>query len=108
MAWRFHGDRRWGRADLLAAWSGVHGIVIFGGLFFVTDDTMGGHYGLVQRLSLAAGGIWAAALAVGLLAIRGRAGDPAVRFVDWLRRQPGGKLVVVPGSGPEVPQPERE
>jgi hypothetical membrane protein len=108
MAWRFHGDRRWGRADLLAAWSGVLGIAIFGGLFFVTDDKMGGHYGLVQRLSLAAGGIWVAALAIGLLAIHGRDGDPAVRLVDWIRRLPGGESVVVPRSGPEVPEPGRE
>jgi hypothetical protein len=98
MAWRFHGDRRWGRADLLAAWSGVLGIAIFGGLFFVTDDRMGGHYGLVQRLSLAAGGIWVGALAIGLLAIHGRARDPAVRLVEWIRTLPGGELVVAPGS----------
>jgi hypothetical protein len=99
MAWRFHGDRRWGRADLLSAWAGVLGIVIFGGLFFLTDDKMGGHYGLVQRLSLAAGGIWVAALAIGLLAIHGRDRDLAVRFVRWIRSLPGGRMVVVPRSG---------
>jgi Protein of unknown function (DUF998) len=98
MAWRFRGDTRWGRADLLAFAAGLFGLFVFAGLFFASgngDD----HYGLVQRLSLAAGGIWVAALAIGLLAIYGRAGDPAVRFVDWIRRLPGGALVVRPGSG---------
>ena len=106
MAWRFHGDRRWGRADLIAASSGLLGIVIFGGLFFVTDDRMGGHYGFVQRLSLAAGGIWVAALAIGLLAIHGRARDPAVRLVEWIRTLPGGDLVVVPRSAVAESDPE--
>ncbi len=36
MAWRFRGDSRWGRADLLAAGAGLLGIVIFAGLFFNT------------------------------------------------------------------------
>jgi hypothetical protein len=99
MAWRFRGDRRWGRADLLAVGSGLFGIVVFGGLFFATGNEMHGHYGLVQRLSLAAGGIWVLALAIGLLAIHGRPRDPAYRFVEWLRGLPGGRLVVVPGSG---------
>ena len=107
MAWRFRGDERWGRADLLAISSGVLGIAIFGGLFFVTDYRMGGHYGLVQRLSLAAGGIWVAALAVGLLAIHGRPGDLAVRLVEWIRRLPGGRTVVVPRSGSRGGGPRR-
>jgi hypothetical membrane protein len=105
MAWRFRGDARWGRADVLSFWAGVFGIVVFGSLFFITDDTMGGHYGLVQRLSLAAGGIWVAALTIGLLAIHGRGGDAAVRIVEWLRRRPGGELVVVPASATAVQEP---
>jgi hypothetical protein len=105
MAWRFRGDPRWGRADVLSFWAGVFGIVVFGGLFFITDDTMGGHYGLVQRLSLAAGGVWVAALTIGLLAIHGRPRDPAVRFVEWLRRRPGGELVVIPESASAVHEP---
>jgi hypothetical membrane protein len=105
MAWRFRGDARWGRADMLSFWAGVFGIAVFGGLFFVTDDTMGGHYGLVQRLSLAAGGVWVAALTIGLLAIHGRPRDPAVRFVEWLRRRPGGELVVIPESASAVHEP---
>jgi hypothetical membrane protein len=108
MAWRIRGDPRWGRADVLSFWAGVFGIAVFGGLFFVTDYTMGGHYGLVQRLSLAAGGIWVAALTIGMLAIHGRAGDRAVRFVEWLRRRPGGDLVVVPASASAVREPWRK
>ncbi len=99
MAWRFRGDPDWGRSDLLALGSGLLGLAIFGGLFFATSDTMSGHYGIVQRLSLAAGGIWVGALTVGLLAIYGRPGDPAVRLVEWIRGLPRGDLVVQPGSG---------
>jgi hypothetical protein len=69
MAWRFHGDRRWGRADLLALAAGLCGLAIFAGLFFTTGKGMDGHYGLVQRLTLSAGGIWVAALAIGLLVV---------------------------------------
>lgn len=43
------------------------------------------------------------ALAVGLLAIYGRAGEPAFRFVESIRRLPAGRLVVLPGSGRERP-----
>ncbi|HWB70011.1 MAG TPA: DUF998 domain-containing protein [Solirubrobacterales bacterium] len=103
MAWRFRGDGRWGRADLLALASGLLGTAIFGGLFFVAENTPGGHYGLVQRLCLAAGGIWVAALSIGLLAIYGHRGELAVRLVEWLRRLPGGRLIVRPGSGPSSP-----
>ena len=99
MAWRFRGDRRWGRSDLLALGAGLLGLAIFGGLFFAAGNEPGGHYGLVQRLSLAAGGIWVAALAIGLLAIYGRGRDPAVRLVEWIRQLPGGRLIVRPGSG---------
>jgi hypothetical protein len=105
MAWRFRGDPRWGRADVLSFWAGVFGIAVFGGLFFTTQDTMGGHYGLVQRLSLAAGGIWVAALTIALLAIHGRRGELAVRFVEWLRRRPGGALIVVPESAAGSEEP---
>jgi peptidoglycan/LPS O-acetylase OafA/YrhL len=99
MAWRFHGDRRWGRSDLLALGSGLLGLPIFAALFIVTGDEPGGHYGLVQRLSLTAGGIWVLALTIGLLAIDGRGRDPAFRLVEWIRGLPGGQLVVQPGSG---------
>jgi uncharacterized protein DUF998 len=99
MAWRFRGDERWGRSDLLAFGAGLFGLFIVVGLFFAAGDGADGHYGLIQRFSLAAGGIWVLALTIGLLAIHGRDGDPAVRFVDWIRRLPGGGLVVRPGSG---------
>ena len=100
MAWRFRGDRRWGRADLLALGSALLGLAIFAVLFFTAGNEPGGHYGLVQRLSLAAGGLWVFALTVGLLAIYGRSSDTAFRFVAWIRRAiPGGQLVVLPGSG---------
>jgi hypothetical protein len=99
MAWRFHGDERWGRADLLALASGLLGLAIFGGLFYVTGNDPRGHYGLVQRLALAAGGIWVLALTVALLAIYGRDGAPAVRLVEAIRRLPRGEMVVRPHSG---------
>lgn len=101
MAWRFRGDDRWGRSDLLALGSGLLGMAIFAGLFYVAGNDIDGHYGLVQRLALAAGGLWVFALTVGLLAIHGRPGEPAVRLVEWVRRLPGGHLIVLPGSGPE-------
>jgi hypothetical protein len=99
IAWRFHDDSRWGRADLLALGSGLLGLAIFAGLFFATGNEVHGHYGLVQRLALAAGGLWVLALAIGLLAIYGRDRDPAFRFVESIRRLPGGHLIVLPGSG---------
>lgn len=104
MAWRFHGDRRWGRADLLALGSGLLGLAIFAGLFFATGNEVNGHYGLVQRLALAAGGIWVLALTIGLLAIHGRPGDPAVRFVTWLRTLPSGHLLPIPAAGLNPPR----
>jgi hypothetical membrane protein len=106
MAWRFRGDRRWGRSDLLALGGGLIGLAIFSVLFFATSDTAGGgHYGLVQRITLAAAGIWVGALTVGLLAIHGCDGDLAFRFVAWLRTLPGGRLVPEPGSGLDDPAP---
>ena len=100
MAWRFRGDRRWGRADLLALGSALLGLAIFAVLFFTAGNEPRGHYGLVQRLSLAAGGLWVFALTIGLLAIYGRHRDAAFRFVEWIRKAvPGGHLVVLPGSG---------
>jgi hypothetical protein len=101
MAWRLRGDRRWGRSDLLALGAGIFGLAIFGSLFFLTSHEAGGEYGLVQRLTLAAGGIWVLALTIGLLAIHGRPRDLAVRLVGWIRTLPGGQLVVEPGSGLE-------
>ncbi len=99
MAWRFRGDNRWGRSDLLALAGGLLGLAIFSGLFFATGNEMHGHYGLVQRLALTAGGIWVAALTIALLAIHGRERDLAVRFIIWIRTLPGGELVVRPRSG---------
>lgn len=71
MAWRFHGDERWRRADLLAFGAGILAIAIFAGLFFATGNSPEGHYGLVQRLALASGIAWVAALALGLLDLYG-------------------------------------
>jgi hypothetical protein len=71
MAWRFHRDERWRRADLLALAAGVLAIAIFGGLFFITGNGPEGHYGLVQRLALAAAMAWIGALALGLLDLYG-------------------------------------
>lgn len=105
MAWRFRGDHRWGRADLLAFWGGMIGVAIVVGLFFITGPAteMEGHHGLDQRLALGAAGFWIATLAIGLLAIHGRPGDLAVRFVTWLRTLPGGHLLPAPGRGlPEL------
>ncbi len=99
MAWRMRGGRRWERADLLSLGSGLLGLFIFTGLFFATSDEPHGHYGLVQRLALAAGGLWVFALSIALLAIYGHSRDPAFRCVEWLRGLPGGQLVVRPGSG---------
>jgi uncharacterized protein DUF998 len=74
MAWRFHGDERWGRLDLFALIGGVLGTLIVGGLFLLGSNEPGGDYGLVQRFALAAGGFWILALTVGLLVVHGRAG----------------------------------
>jgi hypothetical protein len=78
MAWRFRGDARWGRGDLLATAAGLLGIAIFAVLFFTTSDEPGGHYGLVQRLALAAGGGWVLLLTAGLLVIHGPRGHLAL------------------------------
>jgi hypothetical protein len=98
MAWRFRGDDRWGHSDMLALGGGLIGLAIFGSLFFAVDPT-GGGYGLAQRLTLAAAGIWVGALAVGLLAVYGRAGEPVFRLIERLRTLPGGHLLPRPGSG---------
>jgi len=99
MAWRFRDDRRWGRSDLLALAGGAVGLTIFSILFFGMENEIHGHYGLVQRLALAAGGIWVGALAIGQLAVYGRDGDLAVRLVEWARQLPGGRLLPRPGTG---------
>jgi hypothetical protein len=83
MAWRFRGDERWGRMDVLALGAGLLGLAIFGGLFFATGSDPGGHYGLVQRLALASGAVWVAALSLGLLAIHGSNRTLATCF-RWL------------------------
>jgi hypothetical protein len=75
MAWRFHGDERWGRLDLFALVGGVLGTLIVGGLFLLGSNEPGGDYGLVQRFALAAGGFWILVLTVGLLVV-GRDSGP--------------------------------
>jgi hypothetical membrane protein len=72
MAWRFRGDPRWGRADVLAFGAGIVAIVIFSALFFFTGKGFGGHYGLAQRLALVSSMVWVAALALGLIDLYGR------------------------------------
>ncbi|HMJ73423.1 MAG TPA: DUF998 domain-containing protein [Solirubrobacterales bacterium] len=72
MAWRFRGDPRWGRADVLAFGAGIVAIVIFSGLFFFTGKGFGGHYGLAQRFALGAAIAWVGALALALLDLYGR------------------------------------
>ncbi len=102
LAWRFRGHPRWGRSDLLSLGSGLLGIAIFGVLFFLIGNEINGQYGLVQRLALAAGGIWVLALCVSLLAIHGRPNEPAYRFVAWVGRLLGDGIVPKPGSGTEL------
>ncbi len=72
MAWRFRGDPRWGRADVLAFGAGIIAIVIFGGLFFFTGKGFGGHYGLAQRFALVSAIVWIGALALALFDLYGR------------------------------------
>jgi len=69
MTWRFHGDERWGHLDRLSLIGGALGTLIVGGLFLLGSNEPGGHYGLVQRFALAAGGFWILALTVGLLVV---------------------------------------
>lgn len=100
MAWRLHGDRRWGRSGALALGAGLVGIALFAVLFFATGNGADDHYELAQRVALAAGGGWVAALTTGLLAIYGQSHHRAVRAVAWIRGNlPGGRLLVRPGSG---------
>jgi hypothetical protein len=77
MAWRFRGEPRWGRADLLALAAGIIGLAVVAALLLVGDHEPGGNYGLVQRLSLSAGGVYVLALCAGLLAIRRERGRTA-------------------------------
>ena len=90
MAWRFRGDERWGGPTCSPPGRARSGSRSSAASSSSPTTGWSGHYGLVQRLSLAAGGIWAAALAIGLLAIYGRPGSLAVRLVGWIRRLPGG------------------
>ena len=73
MAWRFHGDRRWGSADRLALGAGLLGLLAFGLPFTLVSDDPHDLYGLAQRLTLAAGAAWIVALAVGLLVVNAAA-----------------------------------
>jgi hypothetical protein len=74
MAWRFHGDERWGRFDRFALAGGLLGLLIVGGLFLVAGNEPGGHYGLAQRFALSAAGFWILALTVGLLVVHRNGG----------------------------------
>ncbi len=68
MAWRFRGDRRWWRADLLSLAAGAIGLAIWTALFFATDSSdLDANYGIQQRLTLGAAMFWVAALCLGLL-----------------------------------------
>jgi hypothetical protein len=89
MAWRFHGDERWGRFDLLALIGGLLGTLIVGGLFLLAGNEPGGDYGLVQRVALAAAGGWVALLTCGLLVIHDPAGRLAARAAAGQRRLAG-------------------
>lgn len=81
MAWRFRGDLRWGRADVLAFGAGIIAIVIFSVLFFFTGKGFEDHYGLAQRFALVAAVAWVAALALGLLDLYGQR-----RFLGSVRK----------------------
>jgi hypothetical protein len=81
MAWRFRGDPRWRRADLLTFAGGICAIVVVGGLFFVIGNEPEGHYGIAQRLSLVAAGVWVGGLTLGLLDLYGRR-----RFLGRVRK----------------------
>lgn len=72
MAWRFRGDPRRGKADVLAFGAGIVAIVIFSALFFFTGKGLGGHYGLAQRFALVSAIVWIGALALALLDLYGR------------------------------------
>ena len=89
MAWRFRGDERWGRLDLLALAGGVLGTLIVGGLFLLGSNEPGGDYGLVQRFALAAGGFWILILTIGLLIVYSRTA---------IAREPGSVSAAHPGS----------
>jgi hypothetical protein len=73
IAWRMHDDERWGRFDVFALFAGIAGLLIFSGLSLLGNNEPGGHYGLVQRLALAAGALWVLLLSVGLLVVHRRA-----------------------------------
>jgi hypothetical membrane protein len=83
-AWRVRGDARWGRAGAIALGAGALGLAIFAGLFFATDLDSEGNYGIVQRIALTAGGLWVAAIAIGLLGIHGPPDGRIARFVGRL------------------------
>jgi len=81
MAWRFRGDPRWGRADVLARGAGIIAIVIFSVLFFFTGKGFGGHYGLAQRFALVSAIVWIAVLALALFDLYGQR-----RFLGSVRK----------------------
>lgn len=88
MAWRFHRDRRWWRADLLSLAAGLIGLAIWTALFFATDSSdLDANYDLQQRLTLGAAAFWVAALSVGLLVVDKRTTgvEPATSSLGSLR-----------------------
>lgn len=89
MAWRFHGDERWGRFDLFALVGGLLGLLIVGGLFLLGSNEPGGDYGLAQRFALSAAGSWILTLTVGLLIVRDRSASAVA---------PGNVSTAHPGS----------
>jgi len=77
MAWRFRGDRRWWRADLLSLAAGLIGLAIWSALFFATNSSdIDANYGLQQRLTLGAAAFWIAILSLGLLYVNRDPADP--------------------------------
>jgi len=77
LAWRFRGDCRWLRADLLSLAAGLIGLAIWSALFFVTNSSdIDANYGLQQRLTLGAAAFWIAILRLGLLYVNREPADP--------------------------------
>jgi len=101
MAWRFRGDPRWGRADLLALGAGIVAVVIFSGLFFFTGKGFGGHYGFAQRFALVAAIAWVGALALALLDLYDPSGPLLARA--QLRRCLGSVRKTTSQRGEETP-----
>lgn len=72
MAWRFHGDRRWGSADRLALYAGLLGLFAISVPFVLVSRDPHDLYGLAQRLALTGAVVWIIGLAVALLVVHPR------------------------------------